>query len=498
MICRASDRAGDLRAKARRGVRQMLIRQAAIQAVTFVSGIFLARMLSPAEFGLFAIVSFIITFSNLIGDLGLGASIIQSKEGPGDGEFQVAFSLQQFFLGVVTIALFFGAPAAALIYPGMAGLDWLIRAMCLVILLGSWRSISASILERELRYGQLALVETAEVAVYQGTALAMAAAGFGVWSFISASMVRGVLGAVMAYAFAPWKIRSRFNMSMAGKLLRFGLHYQFQSVVNQLNTAVIPLLVGMYGGESRVGHLTWASSNANKPLSLVENVSRVSFSLFSRLQERPAEVEDVLVSQLSWIMIPVFGWIAAMACAAREMVEVVYTDKWAGAVTPLVIFSLSLPFTSIIWLAVMSLQARKRMKAVSALLVLRAMLFWAAAVLLIRVFDIAGVALAYLLSTALISLAALRLSGKDLPARLAGNVWRAGLCLLLAVFVTVTAKKWIVSLYAGSLLARGAFGLAGGLGVYLFLLWFLLPRSYRDQSAAWLKGLLKRERADGC
>lgn len=498
MIRRASDCAGDLRAKARRGVRQMLIRQAAIQAVTFVSGIFLARMLSPAEFGLFAIVSFIITFSNLIGDLGLGASIIQSREGPGDREFQVAFTLQQFLLGAVTIALFFSAPAVPLIYPEMAGLDWLVRAMCLAILLGSWRSISASIMERDLKYDRLALVETAEVVVYQGTALAMAAAGFGVWSFISASMAKGVLGAVMAYAFAPWKIRLMFNQALARKLLRFGLQYQFQSVVNQLNTAVIPILVGVYGGESRVGHLTWASSNAGKPLALVENVSRVSFSLFSRLQDSPAEIEEVLARYLSWLMIPVFGWIALVVCSAREMVEVVYTAKWAGAVTPLVIFSLSLPFTSIIWLAAMSLQARKKMREVSALLVLRAALFWAAALLLIRAFDISGIALAYLLSTALISMAALRLSGKGLPARLGLNVWRAVVCLLLAVFFTVMAKKWIVSLGAVSLLVQGVFGLAAGLSLYLLLLWILLQRHYRDHWAAWLKGLIKGKRVDGC
>lgn len=498
MISGASDGGGDLRTKARRGVRQMLARQAAIQAITFVSGILLARILSPAEFGLFAIVSFIITVSTLIGDLGLGSSIIQSKEGPGDREYQVAFTLQQFFLGAVTIALFLGAPAVTLLYPGVEGLDLLVRAMCLAILLGSWRSISASIMERDLKYGQLALVETAEVVVYQGTALAMAAAGFGVWSFISASMVKGILGAVMAYIFAPWKIRLRVDKYVAVKLLRFGLQYQFQAIVNQLNTGVIPLLVGATRGEAQVGNLTWASSNAGKPLTLVENVSRVSFPLFSRLQDRPAEIEEVLVRYISWIMIPVFGWIALVVCSAGEMVELVYTAKWAGAVTPLVIFSISLPFTSIIWLSVMSLQARKKMKAVSILLVLRAVLFWAMAVMLIRVLDIAGAALAYLLSTALIGMAALELSGKGLPARLGLNIWQAGLSLLLAVFITIMAKKWIVCPITGSLLARGAFGLTAGLLIYLLLLWLLLPRNHREQALTWLMGLVKRERIDGC
>lgn len=477
-------------------MRQMLARQVAIQAVTFVSGIFLARMLSPSEFGLFAIVSFIITISNLIGDLGLGASIIQSKEGPGDREFQVAFTLQQFFLGTVTTGLFFAAPAAALLYPGMPGLDWLIRAMSLNILLGSWRSISASIMERDLRYGRLAMVETAEVVAYQGVALALAAAGFGVWSFISASIARGVLGSVMAYLCAPWKVRLSADRGVAANLLRYGLQYQFQVIVNQMNTGVIPILVGVTGGEARVGNLTWASSNAGKPLMLVENVSRVSFPLFSRLQDRPAEIEEVMVRYISWVMIPVFGWITVIVCSAGEMVEIIYTAKWAGAVGPLVVFSLSLPFTTVIWLSVMSLQARGRMKAVSVLMVLRAVIFCAGAVLLINALDITGVALAYLLSTILISVAALRLAGKGLPLKLGKNLLPVGASFLLSVLPTLALKEWIAHLYPSGLLTQGLFGLTAGLAAYLLLIWLLLPEIYRLQAQAWIKGLVKRERDD--
>ena len=92
------------------GVMVLTIRKFLLKAVNYLGSIILARLLAPEIFGIFAIVSFIITFFGFFSDVGLGAALIQKKDKLSSKDLAVTFTLQQILVVTVTGLIWLAAP----------------------------------------------------------------------------------------------------------------------------------------------------------------------------------------------------------------------------------------------------------------------------------------------------------------------------------------------------------------------------------------------------
>jgi len=465
----------EVRSRAARGNRQLLTRQAVIQFLNFFGGVIIARVLSPEEVGLFVIVSFIIGIFGFLGDLGLGASLIQRKNELTDRDLQIAFSLQTGLLFVLVTALIFLTPFLVWFYPNVkADFSRPVEVMAVSLFMISWRSISVIQMERRLIFNKIALIEIIESLLYQGTAVVFAVSGYGIWSLVLAFLLRSIAGAVLAYFFAPWPVRLRFNLPESRKLLRFGIPFQYQFFVNQLTSAVTPALVGAVAGPLAVGYLSWALSLAAKPLMIVDNISRVGFPLFSRLQNDRAAFFDALTRYLVWVSLVNVLWAVLICCAGRELVEIIYTAKWLGAVPALIIFSAATPFHGFIWLVAVSLNAGARLGIVNWFVSLRAVGYWVLSIPFLFFFGPNGVAVANLVVNAGLLLLLLFFAGKDYVKLIAANRWvfAAGFIACISVLVL---KKLTAGIFNWGPVLTAGFTLFATLSIYLATAYYLAP-----------------------
>lgn len=358
--------------RAQRGIRLLMGRQVVLQVLTFAGGIVLARVLTPAEFGLYAIATFLVGTMALFGDFGLAPSFIQRREELSDGDLRVGFTLQLLSTTLVVAVVLLVAPQLASLYPkAPSETVWLVRTLALFLYLTSWRSMSALQLERELRYDRLARIEVAESLVYQAVAVGLALNGFGVWSFVWAALMRGLLGTVMVFLAAPWKVRFGFDRAVARRILLFGVPFQLQNVVNQASSWVTPLFVGSYIGPQAVGYLTWASSNGRKPLMLVDSVMRVAFPHFSRLQHDDSEAERIIGRYLTYLLAITGFWFALLLTDGRDVVALVYTNKWKAAVPALIMYAATLFLEVPAWISGVALNARGEVRFTTRVMVVR-------------------------------------------------------------------------------------------------------------------------------
>lgn len=436
---------------AKRGVSLMMLRQIGVQALTFAGGIVLARVLDPAEFGLFAIAMFLVYAFGMLGDFGLAAALIQRRDDITDRELQVGFTVQQVVIGALVGVVWFTAPTLAAAYPqAPPETVWLIRTLSVVLLMDSWQTMSKLKLERALRYDAIAWVEVVMTLGFQGTAVLFAVWGHGVWALIYAALLKGILGTALMYAVAPWPIRFAWDTHAAWALIRFGIPFQAQQLVNALSGWVTPLAVGVFIGPTAVGYLTWASSNGRKPLVLAENVRRVAFPHLSRLQQDPAELARVTARYLGVLLSGAGLWVALLLAVAGPVVAWVYTDKWLPAVPALVIFGLALALDMACIVAGTALNATGRVGLATRIVAWRTAVNLVLAVGLIAALEawrpgqgFLGVALAYVASTGLMAVWSLTALGRGLGrpaasglgwliAPLAGAVF-AGMAVRLAL-----------------------------------------------------------------
>ena len=224
----------EIHQRAQRSLWLVLTRQALVAGLGFASGIVLARRLSPADFGLFAISTFVVVLVGMIADLGLHAALIQRRGELTTHDIRAAFTVQQLAATVAMLVLW---PAAALlpaIYPQASpDLVTLVRIMSADLYLLSWCRPSEALLERSLRYDRLVPIDVAGASVYAVVAIILALAGVGVLSFGIAWVASTITRLLFVFRAAPWSVGFAWDRDIALSVLRIGVPFQLSRVVAQ-------------------------------------------------------------------------------------------------------------------------------------------------------------------------------------------------------------------------------------------------------------------------
>jgi O-antigen/teichoic acid export membrane protein len=137
----------EVKEKAIKGGGTLLLRQLGVHLINIVGNIVLARILIPEDFGIYAIVTFLINFLVLFGDVGLGASLIQRTQEPTNKEFRSIFTFQQIVNSVIVIFAFIISPLIVKHYHLKDDAVWMIRLMVLTLILVSFHTTQLKILK---------------------------------------------------------------------------------------------------------------------------------------------------------------------------------------------------------------------------------------------------------------------------------------------------------------------------------------------------------------
>ncbi|HET8655701.1 MAG TPA: oligosaccharide flippase family protein [Longimicrobiaceae bacterium] len=315
-----------VRAVAALGVRQVLV-----QGANVLGGVLLARLLSPGEFGVFGIVTFILAFLVAFGGAGLGASLIRQTQEPTTADYRAVFSVQQAMVVGVGVLLWLAAPWIAAQYGRPPVEAWLFRLLAIAVFLTSYQTIAAIRLERELAFHRLAAVEVSQALVFNGLAVGLAWAGWGAMSFAVALVARAAVGAVWMNLISPWPIGWTWDPSRVREHLRFGILYQGGSFVSLLKDSITPLFVGFLLGAKAVGYINWAGMVAAYPVLALMVFQRFYLPAFARMQDRPAE----LCRFVGWVLRATNSLVAPLAVVTLVLVEpltrIVFGEKWLVA-----------------------------------------------------------------------------------------------------------------------------------------------------------------------
>ncbi len=328
--------------RARRGVVILIARSAVLQLAHLGGTVLLARLLEPRDFGVFAVVQFVLSFFTLFGDAGLGGALIQQKAAPSQRQLSSIFAAQ-ILLAIVVIGICyaFAGPVVTLWKDLPPGSDWLLRTLSLSLLLTLLRAVPSILMERELLFGRLSVIELVQVLSYYVVSCALAWMGHGIWSLILAVLVQGLVGAMGSFLARPWRPNAVFDTALMRPLLRFGIAFQVKGVVGFINGAVVPLYAGLRLGTRAVGFIEWAMTTAYFPLKLVEIMSRVAFPLFSRLQDRELTART-LERIVQVCAVGTLFMVGVFIGLGPGLVHVVFSDKWMPGLPLLSIFALAI------------------------------------------------------------------------------------------------------------------------------------------------------------
>jgi O-antigen/teichoic acid export membrane protein len=467
---------------AQRGMRQLFVRQIFTTAITLVGGILLARALSPSEFGIYAIATFIVNVFMVFGDLGLGPAFVQSASAPSHQDLQISFTMQFCLITTAVVLTWSLAPWIMGFYPemGQEGLR-LARVLSLLLYLPIFRSMSEVLLERSLNFKPIAWAEGIGMSLYQIVAATCALSGLGVWSFVLATFVAGISSCVVLYFAAPWPIRLRFDLTEMQRVLKRGIAFQSVSVVHLISQWATPAIVGVLVGPAAVGYLGLALANARRPLLVAESIIRVSFPHFSRLQNDIQTFHDTIRDYLLgflWVMVL---WTGFLWTSASPLVAFAYSPKWLPVVPALIIFAAALPADIIIWTMVLCYRATDRNWSALKIFALRTAFSLALGVFLVLRIGFIGIPWSYLVSNLICAVLLLWRFAPGFFTSVIRSGWWLVPCAASAVVCGGVSARLLVS---GGKVPQIFQLLAGALpfmATYLAASLILAPKHYRDR-----------------
>jgi teichuronic acid exporter len=316
-----------------------LIGQVLSWVITFV----VLRLLSPADYGLMALATVFVSFLSMFADMGLGVALIQARD-LSRAQLSQMFGAMLLLNGALTLALWLGAPLAALFFDEPRLVE-LLRVLCFQFLFGAFGALPLSLLQREMRFKAVALIEVSAGLVAGLSTLTMAWGGFGVWALVAGGIVLQAWQALWATLVGGLRVWPSFSFGPSQPLLRAGGFITTSRLLWYFMSQADVLVVGKLLGPAVLGAYAVAVQLSTMPMNRVMSVvNQVGLSAFARIQDDRVAVERNLVTGsavISFVAFPLFWGIAAVA---PTLVPVLLGPKWQQAVLPLQLIPLIIPF----------------------------------------------------------------------------------------------------------------------------------------------------------
>ncbi|MCP9773224.1 lipopolysaccharide biosynthesis protein [Synechococcus sp. Tobar12-5m-g] len=326
-----------------RNIGWMGLSEFGIRISRLLATVILARLLSPNDYGIAALVMMTHEFIRVFTRNGIGEKLVQAPASEVEEMCNTAFTLN-WLLGIL---LFFiqtlGSFAAASFY----GQSELIRPIILIgltYLIYPLGSVQTSLILRENRMNVFGMTQLASVMTDNILIAIFALNGFGMWSIILPKFLVAPIWVIMVYRFHPWRPNWRPTLLHWRRILGFGSRILGVELLNTLRENIDYLLIGRFIGVSQLG-IYYFAFNAGLGMSL-SAVNAMGLTLYSDLCD--VSHDRLLLQQrfqrnLSTIAKVIIPLVTLQASLAPLYVPIVFGQKWVdrGAVPILIVICLS-------------------------------------------------------------------------------------------------------------------------------------------------------------
>lgn len=389
----------EIKHKAVRSVIALTTRTIFLQLVTAVALFFLQIFLSPAEIGVFFIVTAVFQIFTLFTDVGLGAALIQKYDEIAENDLKTVFLIQEI---LVAVAIFLGVAATPIIksYSHLNSDGFtLYYVLLFTLFISSLKVIPSILLERKLAFEKQILPQIVESIVYYLIVVFLAWKGFGIKSYSWGFFISALVGLPIYYILSPWKIGFAFSKDRARHLFSFGVFYQGKSVLAVIKDNLFTFFLSGMVGNSGVGYWGTAQRWAYFPYRfVVDSITKVTFPAYSRAQDKTDILRAGIERSLFTVSLVLFPLYTILTINIANLISLIpkYT-KWEPAVISFYFLCSQAIIAALTNILVNVLDATGRVKTTLYLMVLWIILTWGITIVLVTKLGFTGISVAQFL-----------------------------------------------------------------------------------------------------
>lgn len=304
----------------------------AILRVIFVA--ILARLLTPEDFGLIATAMLVISFTELVAQIGVGPALVQKKDIT-DKHITTAFSFI-IFLGIGLYLFFLLINPLLASFFNMPELEKVLNLLCVILPFHMFSQVSYSMMQKKLLFKKLAGWDTFSYGVgYGAVGISLAYLGIGVFSLVWASITQAILYSTILFIINPHSLRLGFYKNELKELIISGSGFSLASIFNYFALNGDYLIIGKFLGAAQLGIYSRAYTLMNMVNKIFGNViHKILFSTFSIIQTDNEKLTQGLERSLNLIAITLIPLTVFCYLFANEIIVLLLGEKWLNVVSP--------------------------------------------------------------------------------------------------------------------------------------------------------------------
>ncbi|CAD0320669.1 MULTISPECIES: lipopolysaccharide biosynthesis protein [Xanthomonas] len=320
-----------LGSRAAGGAAVTMIGQSAKMVVQFGGIILLARLLTPYDYGLMAMVTAIVGAAEILRDFGLSAAAVQAKHvsrEQRDNLFWINSGIGLSLSVVVyasahLIANFYKEPALVMIS----------QALAVTFLINGMTTQYRAHLSRGLRFGQVALSDVGSQVLGLVAAVAAALLGWGYWALVVQQVVQASVNFLIAASCSRWLPRGYQRAAPMRDFMSFGWNLMAAQLLGYASRNVGQVIIGWRTGPDALGLYNRAFQLLMMPLNQINApATSVALPVLSQLQDDRERFNAFLLRGQTVMVHLIFALFAFSCALAMPLIVLVLGEQWRDAV----------------------------------------------------------------------------------------------------------------------------------------------------------------------
>ena len=304
--------------------------QAAKFVLNLASTVILARLLTPRDFGLVAMVTVVTGFLAMFRHAGLAIPTVQ-REQITHAQVSNLFWINLGVSGLCALILAALSPAMAWFYRD-SRITYITLILSTTFLIGGFRVQHLALLKRQMRFKAIALIEVGSMATGVCVGVVMALLHYRYWSLVGLSLATEIGAFLLTGLVSRWKPQLPTRGSGIGPLVAFGAHQTAGSFIFSLARGCDNLLIGRFYGASALGLYSRGAALVTRPMEqFLLPIDAVFLPTLSRLQSQPERYRATFLRLYEAIAIGVFFLSSLLLALALPLTLVLLGRKWEPA-----------------------------------------------------------------------------------------------------------------------------------------------------------------------
>ena len=299
--------------------------------IQFISGIILARLLTPYDYGCIGMLMIFMVLAESFIDGGFGSALIQKKR-PTQEDYSTIFFWNLCMAALLYAVLYFSAPAIASFYKIPLLCD-VLRVQGVILFIYAFNIVQRNQLQKKLNFKVLSIVTISTSLIALSVTIFMAYHGYGVWALVTQNIITAAIPALVFWFYIKWRPVWTFSWQSFRELFSFGFYMFLTHLVNQFGNQLQGLLIGKFYNPSILGLYSKAHSTEKLASQSISQVmTQVTYPLYAEVQDDKRALGNMIKKLTMVLSFLTFPLMFILLLCAKPIFVLLYSDRWVGSV----------------------------------------------------------------------------------------------------------------------------------------------------------------------